>query len=139
MENKPYFFLLFTNGSFPNWGGRGPRLGKNSHIFPFFFWQTSLIELCTDPQPELQEEGPKYLVSQAFREKPILCNKRCRTCQTSELTLLIFSCLWTPYLTCYEVHNFARKKSHNSGDVCEFTKCIFSSLLAKTLVKRGEI
>ena len=26
-------------------GGVGPRLGKNSHIFPGFFWQTSLIDL----------------------------------------------------------------------------------------------
>ena len=50
-------------------------------------------------------------------EKPILCNKRCRTCQTSELTLLIFSCLWTPYLTCYEVHSFARK-NHITPEMC---------------------
>ena len=37
MQNKPYFF--FTNVSFPNRGegGGGPPLGKNSHIFPFFF------------------------------------------------------------------------------------------------------
>ena len=25
-------------------GGRGPLLGKNSHIFPFFLWQTSLSQ-----------------------------------------------------------------------------------------------
>ena len=85
---------------------------------PDFFY-TLPLELCTVPQLELQEQGPKYLVSasQAFREKPILCNKRCRTCQTSELTLLIFSCLWTPYLTCYEVHNFARK-NHITPEMC---------------------
>ena len=31
---KHNFFL--TNIGFPNRGGGGPRLGKNSHIFPFF-------------------------------------------------------------------------------------------------------
>ena len=25
--------------------GGGPRLGKNSHIFPFFFWETSLTKI----------------------------------------------------------------------------------------------
>ena len=45
------FFIVFNMGDlpkingkigkkFPNRGeGGGPRLGKNSHIFPFFFWQ----------------------------------------------------------------------------------------------------
>ena len=39
------FFL--TNMTFPNWGEGGcPRLGKNYHIFPFFFfWGASLSAL----------------------------------------------------------------------------------------------
>ena len=44
MQNKPYFFFK-KNMSFPNRGegGGGPPLGKNSHIFPFFFfWQRPL-------------------------------------------------------------------------------------------------
>ena len=30
-------------------GGGGPRLGKNSHIFPFFFWETSFIQFLLSP------------------------------------------------------------------------------------------
>ena len=39
---RPLIFFL-TNMGFPNGGeGGGPPLGKNSHIFPFFFLGASL-------------------------------------------------------------------------------------------------
>ena len=42
MQNKLIFFSL-TNMGFPNGGeGGGPPLGKNSHIFPFFWGGASL-------------------------------------------------------------------------------------------------
>ena len=38
MQNKPYFFLKKTCHSQTGGSGGGPPLGKNSHIFPFFFF-----------------------------------------------------------------------------------------------------
>ena len=41
--NHTFFFLKKTCHSQTGGRGGGPRLGKNSHIFPFFFWQRPLI------------------------------------------------------------------------------------------------
>ena len=43
------FFL--TNMGFPNWGEGDPRLGKNSHIFPrFFFGRRPLDPMIARPK-----------------------------------------------------------------------------------------
>ena len=49
--------------SFPNRGeGGGPRLGKNSHIFPFFFLATSLAK-HTHTQKDFYFEWPQIYCS----------------------------------------------------------------------------
>ena len=48
MQNKT---SLFHKHGVPKQGGRGPWLGKNSHIFPFFWGGASLIGQCNGHWP----------------------------------------------------------------------------------------